>query len=61
MGCLRIAKQIEQGLGCYEHLGHDDFAVLISNLGGQLTCSGGVARDIRTVGEPQDGIGRLAT
>ena len=30
MGCLRIAKQIEQGLGCGDHVAHVEFAFLTS-------------------------------
>ena len=47
MGCLRIAKQIEQGLGCDDHAAHAEFAFLTSNFGGQLTRGGVVASDIK--------------
>ena len=60
MGCLRIAKQIEQGLGCGDHVARAEFAFLTSNFGGQLTRGGEVARDITTVGQFQDGMGILA-
>ena len=30
MGCLRIAKQIEKGLGCGDHVAHAEFAFLTS-------------------------------
>ena len=60
MGCFQITKQIEQGLGCGDHVAHAEFAFLTSNFGGQLTRGGGVARDITTVGQSQDGIGKLA-
>ena len=36
-------KQIEQGLGCGDHVAHAEFAFLTSNFGGQLTRGGGVA------------------
>ena len=60
MGCLRITKQIKQVPGCGEHVAHAEFAFLTSNFGGQLTSGGEVARDITTVGQSQDGIGKLA-
>ena len=60
MGRLQITEQIKQGLGCGEHVAHAEFAVLTSNFGGQFTRGGGVARDITTVGQSQDGIGKLA-
>ena len=34
VGCLRIAKQIEQGLGCGDHVAHAEFAFLTSNFDG---------------------------
>ena len=60
MGSFQIAKQIEQGLGCGDHVAHAEFALLASHVGGQLTRRGGVVRDITTVGKSKDGIGKLA-
>ena len=59
MGCFQIAKQIEQALGCGQHVVRAEFSFLTSNFEGQLTRRGGVARDISTVGQSQDGIGKL--
>ena len=60
MGCVQIAKQIEQALKCGDHVDHAEFAFLTCNFGGQLTRGGGVALDITTVGQSQNGIGKLA-
>ena len=60
MGCRLIAEKIEQGPGCSKHLTHAEFAFLTTNFRGQLTRCGRVARHIATVGQPNDGIGKLA-
>ena len=42
MGCFQIIKQVEQGLGCGEHVAHAEVVFLSSNFGGQLTRRGEV-------------------